>query len=128
MFKRFLAFLLFIQFSYSQAQEAWEYQNWYFYSYDILESYDGGVLFLSTRSTHFSNPRVYKVSQSGELLWEHTFEEYGADVIPSEIFEDEEGNVTIIGATEAFNMYFPLVDMGLFNFTLKLNACGEPLI
>lgn len=127
MFKRFLGFLLFIQFSYSQAQEAWEYQNWYFYSYGILESYDGGALFLSTRSTHFSNPRVYKVSQSGELLWEHTFEDYGPSVIPSDFFEDEEGNITIIGRTSAFTPFFPLIESGSFNFTLKLNPCGEPI-
>lgn len=42
--KNILFLLALIQFSYSQAQEPWVYENSYFEGKQILEAYDGGFL------------------------------------------------------------------------------------
>ena len=45
--KNILFLLALIQFSYTQAQEAWVYENDYKHPAQILETYDGGTLILA---------------------------------------------------------------------------------
>ena len=116
---RLVLLLFLIQFSYTQAQDTWVYENSY-YGYQILESYDGGTIILATADGQSNEPRVFKVDRTGELIWEHTFE-VNTTTMPISMSEDSKGNIIIAGETFRFQLNY------WNGFILKLNPCGELL-
>ena len=118
--KNILYLLALIQFSYTQAQEPWVHENSYYHGFQILESYDGGTIILATAEGQSNEPRVFKVDRTGELIWEHTFEE-NETTVPLRMAEDSEGSIIIAGQTNRFQPNY-------WNaFILKLDPCGELL-
>jgi hypothetical protein len=118
---RIFFILLLIQFSYSQAQEPWLYENSYDHGFQILESYDGGTIILATENGQSNTGKIIKINKLGELLWEHTLEENDSHFIPTSIVEDLYGNLIIGGMTNKYDL------SSVDGFLLKLNACGELL-
>jgi len=118
--KRIFLYIFLIQFSYSWAQEFWLYENAYNHGFQMLESYDGGVIISATEEGQDNLPKVFKLNQSGDLLWEHTFID-NSIIMPACIIEDSQGNIVVAGMTQHY-------DVGLADgFILKLNPCGELL-
>ena len=116
--KRLITVLFIMLFSYSWAQEPWLYENTYNHGFQILESYDGGVIISATEEGQDNLPKVFKLNQSGDLLWEHTFID-NSIIMPACMLEDSQGNIVVAGMTQHY-------DVGLADgFILKLNPCGE---
>jgi outer membrane protein assembly factor BamB len=112
--------LVFLLFSYTQAQETWVYENNYSVGRQILESYDGGTLILAIVEWQTGESKLVKLDRLGEVLWEHTLEEEDNGLLPLCMAEDRDGNVFIGGRTHKYT--------GTIKgdaFLLKLNACGE---
>jgi len=101
-----------------KAQEPWLYENSY-YGFQMLEAYDEGTLILANADGQTNEPKLFKISRTGDLLWEHTFEE-NTTTLPLCMAEDSEGNIIIGGKTF---FYDPLGD----GFLIKLNPCGDIL-
>lgn len=118
--KNILFLLALIQFSYSQAQEPWVYENSYFEGKQILEAYDGGTLVLANDESFSGPSKLFKLDKNGNLLWEYSFEENGG-TNPFMMSEDSEGSIIIAGQTFRFQLNY------WNGFILKLNPCGELL-
>jgi len=117
---RLLVFILCIQFSYSQAQEPWLYENDYAKGKDILETYDGGTVILATVEWQFGVSKLFKLDAAGEVVWEHTLDD-GTDYLsPEYMVEDYNGNIIIGGGTRKYSSDWSA-------FIMKLNTCGELL-
>jgi len=115
---RLVLILFLIQFSYTQAQEPWVYENSYFEGKQILEAYDGGTLVLANDESFTGPCKLFKLDKTGDVLWEHSFEENGGTT-PFMLSEDSEGSIIIAGQTNRFQPNY-------WNaFILKLNPCGE---
>lgn len=120
MIKIITTILLSILFSYSWAQEPWLYENSYFEGKQMLEAYDGGTLLLANDDSFDGPSKLFKLDKTGELLWEHTFEE-NESTIPLCMAEDSQGNIIIGGETLRYQANY------MDGFLLKLNPCGELL-
>ena len=118
---RLLVFILCIQFSYSQAQTPWLYENSYDHSYQILESYDGGTILLATENGQSNTGKIIKLNNNGEILWVHTLEENDTHFKPISMVEDSYGSIIIGGMTNKYEEEY--VD----GYIIKLNSCGELL-
>jgi len=117
---RLLVFILCIQFSYSQAQEPWLYENDYALGKHLIETYDGGTVILAIVEWQFGISKLFKLDAAGEIVWEHTLDD-GTDYLsPEDMVEDSNGNIIIGGATLKYTS-----DPSAF--VMKLNACGEEL-
>ena len=109
--------LLLIQFSYSQAQVPWLYENSFFTGKQILESYDGGSIILANDDGFYGPSKIFKLDNTGDVLWIHTFEE-DVSTLPLCMGETSNGDIIIGGRTHRYE------EMG-DGFLMKLNACGE---
>ena len=65
---RLLLLILCIQFSYTQAQESWLYENDYTKGQDLLESYDGGTVILATVDGQFGISKLFKLDATGTVV------------------------------------------------------------
>lgn len=104
----------------SPAQESWLYENSYFEGKQILETYDGGTLILANDEDFFGPTKLFKLDKTGDLLWEHSFEE-DESTLPLCMEEDSQGNIIIGGKTFRYNTSYS------DGFLVKLNPCGEML-
>ena len=97
--KNILYLLALIQFSYSQAQAPWLYENDYALGKHLLETYDGGTVILATLEWQNGTSKLFKLDAAGEVVWEHTLDD-GTDYLsPKYMVEDYEGNIIIGGGT-----------------------------
>jgi hypothetical protein len=117
--KKLFILLAFIQLSLVNAQEPWVFQNNYAIGYQILQSYDGGVVISSRTAGPSHTGKIFKVNKLGEVLWTHTIEE-GEGVTPLAMVEAKNGDLIIAGQTFR---YEALADA----FIMRINACGEVL-
>jgi outer membrane protein assembly factor BamB len=101
------------------AQNPWLYENSY-YGFQILEAYDGGTLILANADGQTNEPKLFKISRTGDLVWEHSFEA-NVSTLPLCMAEDSQGNIIIGGKT--YHYQWDYAD----GFLLKLNPCGELL-
>lgn len=102
------------------AQVPWLYENSYFSGNQILETYDGGTLIVAHDESQTGPSRLFKLDKTGNVLWEHSFEDSFPTII-SGMEEDSEGNIIIGGQT--FHYQWDYMD----GFLLKLNPCGDIL-
>lgn len=115
--RRVLVYILLFLFYPSLAQSPWIYENDYFRGWGILESYDGGVIILGTSQNFGQDGKVFKIDNTGQILWEHELEILDYNT-PSHIVELEDGSIVIGGLTDKY-------DSELDGYLLKLDACGE---
>ena len=102
------------------AQSNWVYQNSYYECKQMLETYDGGTLILANDEGFYGPTKLFKLDKTGEILWEHTFEE-NHQTLPLCMAEDSQGNIIIGGMT------FRYQSNSADGFLVKLNPCGELL-
>ncbi len=117
--KKVFILYAFIQLSLVEAQESWVFQYNYSIGYQIVQSYDGGVVIAARTAGPAHTGKIFKVNKLGEVLWTHTIEE-NEGVTPSAMVEANNGDLIIAGLTF---QYEDLADA----FILRLNACGEVL-
>lgn len=118
--KNIFLYLLIAQSYFVSAQDLWQYENDYDHGFQILESYDGGVIIAATRNGQSYTGKIFKLNKAGDVLWDHTFEEYGGVVQPICMVEDVNGDLVVAGKTFQYQ-----AEAG--SFVMRLNACGELL-
>lgn len=104
-----------------QAQTPWVYSNSSNFSYQALESYDGGTI--CTGSIYVDGLSnigiIFKLDKAGNTIWTHSVDD-DINIASSMLDEDSEGNIVIGGHFHDENtMSFSDA------FLMKLNACGE---
>jgi outer membrane protein assembly factor BamB len=117
--KKLFILFAFIEFNLAKAQEPWVFQYNYSIGYQIVQSYDGGVVIAARTAGPAHTGKIFKVNKLGEVLWTHTIEE-NEGVTPLAMVEAKNGDLIIAGQTF---QYEDLADA----FILRLNACGEVL-
>ena len=117
---RLLVFILCIQFSYSQAQEPWLYENDYALGKHLIETYDGGTVILATVEWQNGVSKLFKLDATGSVVWEHTLDDGTEYLKPITMTEDSNGNIIIGGGTRKYSSVWSA-------FIMKLNTCGEEL-
>ena len=115
-----LLIALFIQTGLSFAQESWRFQYYFGSGFQMLESYDSGVVILAVEEGQGTTGKIIKLDKQGEISWEHTFEEEDEGVLPLAMVEAKNGDLIIAGRTF---QYEALADA----FIMRINACGEVL-
>ena len=110
-----------MQFSYSQAQEPWILENNEINPYRLLESYDGGLVFVGAGTNSSETGKIIKYDASGTKLWEHTFEENDETILTIAVIEDINGDLIVGGLT---TQYDSLHGDG---FLMRIDACGNLL-
>jgi len=110
--------LVFLLFSYTQAQETWVYENNYSVGRQILESYDGGMLILATVNWQIGESKLFKLDRLGGVLWEHTISDEEEGLVTIKMIDDEEGNIFLAGMTCKYDVWGDA-------FLMKLDACGN---
>ena len=115
--KNLLFLLLNLSAWYSQAQSPWQYENNYAKGKQILESYDGGSLLLAIVNWQQGESRLFKLDQTGTVLWEHSLSDETESLAAYKLVELSNGDLLIGGRTHTNEA---LGDA----FLLKLNACG----
>ena len=116
--KKVLFILAFLSFSYTQAQEAWVYENNYGVGRQILESYDGGTLILAIENWQQGDGKLIKIDKTGLVLWEHTISDNTETLLATKFAESNDGSIYIGGGTQKNDIWGDA-------FLIKLDACGN---
>jgi hypothetical protein len=120
MMRKLIFIMVLFIYAVSPAQEPWLYENAYFEGKQVMETYDDGTLILANDEDFYGPSKLFKLDKTGDLLWEHTFEE-NESTLPLCMAEDSQGNIIVGGRTFRYPANYSN------GFLLKLNPCGEML-
>ena len=81
--KKIFILLAFIQLNLVNAQEPWVFQYYFDHGFQILESYDGGVVIAAVAQGQGTTGKIIKVNKLDEVLWEHALEEADEGLKPT---------------------------------------------
>ena len=81
--KKIFILLAFIQLNLVNAQEPWVFQYYFDHAFQILESYDGGVVIAAVAQGQGTTGKIIKVNKLDEVLWEHALEEADEGLKPT---------------------------------------------
>jgi hypothetical protein len=93
---------------------------------EMIETYDGGKVFMVTGQNHGYDGKLFKLNQAGEKVWEIGIHPQDSFIF-NDIAELSTGELIIVGETfQYWSPYFPNeTPQSIDGVMAKINVCGE---